>query len=78
MIDNGQALELIERAQSEHPFCDCGQQTLAVGRGGGVWLECRSRQTQPRSLVRRLLGAALGIHTRLLIVDLTPAGPLLA
>ena len=78
MIDNRQALELIEQAQNEHPICDCGQQTLAVGRGGGVWLECRSLQTRPRSRVRRLLAAALGIHTRLLIVDLTPAGPVLA
>ena len=71
VIDNRQALELIEQAQTDQPFCGCGQQTLAIGRAGGVWLECRSLQDPGRSAARRLL-AALGIHTHELIVDLTP------
>jgi hypothetical protein len=74
MIDNRQALDMIEQAQTDSPFCACGRQTLAVGRGGGVWLECSSLQARPRSLVQRLL-AEVGVHTRVLIVDLTPTPP---
>ena len=71
MIDNRQALELIEQAQTDHPFCGCGQGTLAVGRTGGVWLECRSLQDPPSGFLRRL-AAVFSVHTRDLIVDLSP------
>ena len=71
MIDNRQALEMIEQAQTDTPFCGCGQGTLAVGRAGGVWLECRSLRERPSGVVRRFV-AAFGIHTRELIVDLSP------
>jgi hypothetical protein len=77
MIDNRQALELIEQAQTDHPFCGCGQGTLAVGRAGGVWLECRSVGDQPRGFIRRLV-AVFSIHTRELIVDLSPTLTLVA
>jgi hypothetical protein len=72
MINNRQAVELIEQAQTNRPYCGCGQSTMAIGRGDGVWLECLSFETRSPSFVRRLLTADLGIHTRELILDLTP------
>jgi hypothetical protein len=71
MIDNRQALEMIEQAQTDQPFCGCGENTIAVGRAGGVWLECRSLQDPAHGFVRRLV-AVFSIHTRQLIVDLSP------
>jgi hypothetical protein len=71
MIDSRQAVEMIEQAQTENPFCGCGAPTIAVGRAGGVWLECHSLQERPRGIVSRLV-AAFAIHTRELIVDLSP------
>jgi hypothetical protein len=73
MIDNRQALELIEQTQSDSPFCGCGQQTIALGRGDRIWLECRSFGARPRGLVRRFIATHLGVHTRELVVDLAPA-----
>jgi hypothetical protein len=71
MIDDRQALDLIEQAQSDQPFCACGQGTLPVGRAGGVWLECRSLQDPASGFIRRL-AAVFSVHTRELIVDLSP------
>lgn len=73
MIDNWRALELIERAEREAPFCACGQPNVPVGRNGGVWLECASLQTLPDGRIRRLLSTLDSrAHTRRLIVDEAP------
>ena len=72
MIDNDKALDLIEQAQSRTLFCACGQPTHAVGRAGGVWLECISIEAPRKSLLRRILAVDIGVHTRELIVDLSP------
>ncbi len=74
-IDTWQALEEIERAQRERPFCACGQPTRPVARDGGVWLECASLQASAGNRLTHL--AALRgpfEHTRRPIVDLAPAG----
>jgi hypothetical protein len=73
VIDTWEALERIERAARDTPFCDCGEPTLAVGREGGVWLECRSLQTSRRSVLRRILSGEGLVHTRRLVLDLRPA-----
>lgn len=69
-IDNTQAVALIERAERETPFCDCGEPTVPVAHSEQLWLECASRQEPPVSALRRVL-AALGApgHTRRLILD---------
>jgi hypothetical protein len=54
MLDNAHALERIEQAERDTPFCWCGAQTVPVGRPDGVWLACASR-SQPRSVLRKLL-----------------------
>ncbi len=69
-IDNDQALELIEEAAREAPFCLCGEPTVPVGRRAGVWLECASL-LERKGALRRLLSLDLAFaHTRRPIVDL--------
>jgi hypothetical protein len=69
-MDNSQAVALIERAERETPFCDCGEPTIPVARSRQVWLECASRQTLPDSMLRRFLATlAAASHTRRLILD---------
>ena len=73
-IDTWQALEAIERAQRERPFCSCGQPNRPVEREGGAWLECASLQTPARDRIARLVGLLGPVdHTRRAIVDLAPA-----
>ena len=69
-INNTQALVLIERAERETPFCDCGEPMAPVARSEQLWLECTSRPAEPGGGVRRFLAtlAAAG-HTRRLILD---------
>ncbi len=72
MIDNDRALELLEQAQQETPFCTCGMPTVPVGRQGGVWLECSAMQGPSRWRDRLVPAATPGHgHVKALIVDLT-------
>jgi len=71
MIDNWSALERIEHAERETPFCLCGQPTSAAARPDGIWLECVSLRAPDTSRTGRLLSAlAAGGHTRRPIVEL--------
>jgi hypothetical protein len=69
-MNNSQALALIERAERDQPFCNCGQPTTPAAHDGRLWLECTARQTPSRSGVRRFLATlAAASHTRKLILD---------
>ena len=69
-MTNDQALERIEGAMRETPFCPCGAPAVPVGRSGGVWLECASLQPA-KGILRQLLTLDFAAnHTRRLIVDL--------
>jgi hypothetical protein len=69
-MDNTQVLALIERAEREMPFCDCGQPMAPVALGREIWLECTSERPLAGRGMRRLLAAvASARHTRRLIVD---------
>jgi hypothetical protein len=70
LMDNTQALALIERAERDTRFCDCGEPMAPVARSSQVWLECRSLPAPAGGGVRRLFTtlAAAG-HTRSLILD---------
>jgi hypothetical protein len=71
VIDNTQALERIEQAEREAPFCVCGAHTVPVGRPSGVWLACASLE-QPKGLVRKLLTLDFAAsHTNRRIVELS-------
>ena len=58
-IDNTTALERIESAQRELPFCYCGRHMRTVARTDGVWLECISRDEGAGGL-RRVLTLDFG------------------
>lgn len=70
MIDQHRALELIEQAERESLFCDCGAPSVIVECPGGIWLECSSRSPSVGGRLGRLVSALTAtLHTRRLIVD---------
>lgn len=70
LMDNTQAVALIERAERSSPFCECGEPMAPVARSSQVWLECTSRGMPSGSGLRLFLAtlAAAG-HDRTLILD---------
>jgi hypothetical protein len=70
MFDRARALELIERAIDDHPYCPvCGSPTEVADEGGGrLVLRCREAAEADGVLAR--IGAALLPHLRSRIVDL--------
>ena len=71
--DNQRAVELIEAAERNTPYCLCGSHMLAVAHGDEVWLEC-AEQTKERSGLSGLIGrlTAFG-HSRRLLMELPRA-----
>jgi hypothetical protein len=69
-IDNTRIVALIEQAERETPFCDCGEPMAAVAEDRQIWLDCTAHQNPDGGAIRRLL-AAMGTlgHTRKLIVE---------
>lgn len=68
--DNTRIVALIERAENDTPFCDCGEPMAAMARNRQIWLRCTSHQIPTGGKLRRRLAtlAAVG-HTRQLLVD---------
>ena len=70
LMDNTQAVALIERAERTAPFCDCGQPMAPVARSSQLWLECTTQPTPTGTGLRRLVTRmAAATHNRQLIVD---------
>jgi hypothetical protein len=68
--NNTRIVALIERAERETPFCDCGQPMAAVARDGQIWLQCTSHECPSGGTIRRLLATlASASHTRELVAD---------
>jgi hypothetical protein len=68
--DDTRIVALIERAERDTPFCDCGEPMAAIARSGQIWLYCTAHQNPPRGTLRRFLSAVGSIgHTRQLLVD---------
>lgn len=65
------ALERIDRAQEETPFCSCGLPTLIAPGTGGLWLECESLSRVPAGgpLGRWISRVTVALHTRRLVVE---------
>jgi hypothetical protein len=63
MIHHSSALETLELAEREVPFCSCGRATTPVVHSdGSIWLECSSL-AEPKGALRRLFTLGSG-HTR--------------
>jgi hypothetical protein len=70
MKTNIAAIEAIERAERETPFCGCGESTAPVARDGVIWLECISTNEPKGNPVTRLIDAIIApAHVRRFIVD---------
>jgi hypothetical protein len=68
--DDTRIVALIERAERETPFCDCGAPMAAMARNGQIWLYCTAHQNPPGGTLRRFLASVASIgHTRQLLVD---------
>jgi hypothetical protein len=70
MTPQAVAVDQIERAQREEPFCHaCGGPTVAVAEAGQIWLRC-ANDIQPHSRLGRLLAIFPLIgHTHHSIID---------
>jgi hypothetical protein len=68
--DNTRIVALIESAERDTPFCDCGQPMAAIAEDRQIWLDCTTQQSATGGPVRRLLSALGSVgHTRKLIVE---------
>ena len=71
MIDNRQAVEIIEQAHDAQPFCRCGRHTTLMDRAGRIWLACSSFEEPREGAIARVLSViTAGAHTRELVLDL--------
>jgi hypothetical protein len=68
--DNTRIVALIEQAERETPFCDCGEPMVAIAQDRQIWLDCTAQVNLEGGSIRRFLATlgALG-HTRKLIVE---------
>ena len=68
--DNTRIVALIERAENDTPFCDCGEPMAAMAGNRQIWLRCTSHQIPSGGTFRRLLATLTSAgHTRQLLVD---------
>ena len=67
------ALQRIEAAERQTPFCWCGAPTVPAQGQGAIRLTCSARDHRPR--LRRLLSLDFG-HTDQPILDLADLKPL--
>lgn len=66
------ALEIIEQANRDHPYCTaCGEPTHPVARDDVIWLECRS-WTDRKSRLARIIAFHAGHTKRVLVDESTP------
>jgi hypothetical protein len=68
--DNTRIVALIESAERQTPFCDCGEPTAAMAEDRQIWLACTAHPSPSGGAFRRLFAtlASTG-HTRTLIVE---------
>jgi hypothetical protein len=73
-LANSRAVDRIERAEREDPFCLCGAPNAAIAHGDTVWLECSTLRQPGRGIAGLLSRLAVGLgHTRQVIVELPRA-----
>ena len=74
IVDNVNALERIEYAEHQMPFCVCGRPMTPAGRPDGIWLECTSRTEPSGSRIGRILSSLWDTgHSSRLIIEAAAA-----
>jgi hypothetical protein len=67
--DDTRIVALIERAERETPYCDCGEPVAAVAQNREIWLRCTAHQPASGGTLRRFLATlASAGHTRKLLI----------
>jgi hypothetical protein len=70
MWNDRSAVEAIELAERQTPFCACGEPTAPVAHDGAIWLECISRSEPRGSAFARIVGSIVSPgHVRQLILE---------
>jgi hypothetical protein len=70
MINTWNALDRIEQAERDMPFCTCGRPIVAAARADGIWLECTSFEEPSGSPLERLISAVTSPgHIRRLFIE---------
>ena len=68
--DDTRIVALIESAERETPFCDCGEPVAAVARNRQIWLRCTAHPNPSGGTFRRLVATlASAGHTRRLLIN---------
>ncbi len=67
--ENERALELIENAEREAPFCLCGRHMITIADGDAIVLECSSRAEEKSGLSAILARVTALGHTRRMIME---------
>lgn len=50
--NNTRIVALIERAERETPFCDCGEPMAAIARDRQIWLHCTAHRSPSGGVIR--------------------------
>ncbi len=78
MLNELRLVEMIERAYSDRPYCECGRGTVTTYRDGQMWLECAIVAEPIEGRIQRLWNAVSEPgHVHQTIVEV-PAPELLA
>ena len=68
--DRTRIVALIERAERETPFCDCGEPMAAVAEDRQIWLHCTANEIPSGGILRRIRATlASAGHTRTLVIE---------
>jgi hypothetical protein len=69
--ENQRAVDAIERAERQRPYCLCGAGMVAVAQGADIWLECSSLGQEKHGLAGLLAPITSRVgHDRKVILEL--------
>mgnify|MGYP001811903010 CR=1 FL=1 len=67
--ENERAVELIESAERNAPYCHCGRHMVTVASGDGIVLECSGRTEEKSGLSAVVARITSFGHTRRMIME---------
>ena len=70
MLNELRLVDMIERAHTDRPYCECGRETITVYRDGAMWLECSIVSEPVEGRLQRLWSAVSAPgHVHCMIVE---------